>query len=174
MAKIISNYESLISGACEISKGSHKMFQHFDFAPFITIIFKVGNEIVDLYEKAKHNKELCGFLLKRCNFAVAAVKDLDIRRTEYVEFFSKKENFELIKGFCECIKRIREFVSRVSRLNKLMKYLSAYSVEDDLKKLVEEFDGYMTTLNFSFTLQSRDESLKLKEYMIKFNDLLFK
>src|SRR4051794_17961461 len=147
--------------ACTIIKGSFRLAQNFDnFVPVINIICKLGEEVIELYEKAKHNKELCGFLLKRCNFAVASVKDLDLRRTEYIEFFSKQENLELLIAFSKCIEKCKKFISRVSKLHKLMNYLFASSIEDDLKELVNEFDGYMRSLNFTFTIQTRDDAIK--------------
>ena len=54
-----------------------------------------------------------------------------------------------------------------------MKYLISYSIEDDLKNFLKEFDGYMMSLNFSFTLKSRDESIKIKDYVIQIYKLLF-
>jgi hypothetical protein len=159
--------------ASTIVKGLSNVAQNFDnFAPVIGKICKLGEEVIELYEKAKHNKELCGLLLKRCNCAVASVKDLDLRRTEYKEFFSKQENFELLTAFSTCIGKSKEFISRVSKLHKLMNYLLAGSIEDDLKELLDEFDGYMRSLNFSFTVQSRDDSIKIKDYVIQIHELL--
>ncbi|GBB94920.1 hypothetical protein RclHR1_02440014 [Rhizophagus clarus] len=157
-----------------IAKELLNFAQNFEsFAPIISKICKLGGDVIDLYEKAQHNKELCGFILKRCNCAVAAVKDLDIRRTEYIEFFSKERNFELLKAFSECIEKSKEFISRVSKLHKLMRYLFAGSIENDLNELVKEFDGYMMSLNFSFTMQTRDDSIKIKDYVIQIHELLY-
>src|SRR5205085_2403668 len=105
------------------AKGTTVVAQSFSqFAPLVGSFFKLGEEIIKLYESAKHNKELCGFLLQRCNCAIAAVRDLDIRKSENVEFFSKHENLTLFMGFVECMKKMKKFISRVSRLNRLVKY----------------------------------------------------
>lgn len=41
-------------------------------------------EIINLlYENAKYDKELCGFLPKKCNCAMASVRDLDIRKPNF-------------------------------------------------------------------------------------------
>src|SRR5207249_4215539 len=122
--------EDLISAACTVTIRALKITQNFeDFAPVIKTFLKIGIEIIELYEKAKHNKELCGFLLKRCNCATAAVKDLDIRKTENRGFFSEPENLKLLGDFNDCMKKIKEFILRVSKLNKLIKYLFANSIE---------------------------------------------
>jgi len=70
-------------------KGASKIVQNFkNFALNVKSFLKLEDENIILYEKAKHNEQLCGFLLKRCNCAIAALKDLEIRKTENVEFFS--------------------------------------------------------------------------------------
>src|SRR6266498_1983276 len=154
-------------------QGVFRSAQTFEaFAPYITSFLKLGEEIIELYDKAKHNKELCGFLLKRCNCAMAAVKDLNMRRTEDPEFFSKRQNEELFEEFIKCMKKIKVFIHRVGKLRKLIKYVMAQSIEDDLKDLVEEFDGCMASLNFSFNIQSRTETKKIKDYVTQIYELL--
>ncbi|PKB92566.1 hypothetical protein RhiirA5_444203, partial [Rhizophagus irregularis] len=45
-------------------KGVCSVAQNFgEFIPLIDKFIKLGEEVLLLYEKAKHNKELCGFLL---------------------------------------------------------------------------------------------------------------
>jgi hypothetical protein len=143
------------------------------FAPFITSFLDIGKEIIALYEKAEHNKELCGFLLKRCNFAMAEVQDLVIRKTEYSDFFSKQENLSLFKGFIDCMKRIKKFIADVSQFNKLKKFLYANSIEENCTRLEQEFEGYMNSLNFSFALRARNEFATMKYDMKQIKDLLF-
>ncbi len=162
--------ENLTLKARKTIKGSQN-FEAFD--PLIATFLKLGEEIIVLYEKAKHNKELCSFLLKRYIFAIAAVKNLDMRRTEDPEFFSKKGNVELFEEFIKCMKRIKEFIQRVGKLHKLIKYMMAHTIEKDLEGLIKEFDAYLISFNFSFTTQSRDDSKKIKDYVIQIYELLF-
>ncbi|CAB4445502.1 unnamed protein product [Rhizophagus irregularis] len=132
--------------------------QTFDeFAPLIGTFLALGDEIKRLYDKAKHNKELCSFLLKRCNGAMAAVRDLDMRKTENRGFFSKKGNLKLFVEFIKCMEKIKKFVANVSQLNKLKKYFYAKKIEEELNELVKEFNGYMSSLNFSINVQFTDD-----------------
>jgi hypothetical protein len=170
------NTSDTIANMCLVTdstfKGVCSVAQHFgEYIPLIGEFLKLGEEVITLYDKAKHNKELCGFLLKRCNCAMAAVRDLDIRRTENVEFFSKKENLKLFKEFVGCMGKIRKFVSRVSKLHKLLKYFAAYNIEQDFNDLILEFDGYMRSLNFSFVVQSRDEISKMRNEIRQIKDM---
>ncbi|UZO15522.1 uncharacterized protein OCT59_006941 [Rhizophagus irregularis] len=150
-----------------------RVAQNFgEFIPLIDKFIKLGEEVLLLYEKAKHNKELCGFLLNRCNCAMAAVRDLNIRKLENTEFFSKEENLRLFKEFIRCMEKIRKFVSRISKLHKLLKYFAASNIEQDFNDLILEFNGYMRSLNFSFVVQSRDELLKMRNDIREINDML--
>ncbi|CAB4474333.1 uncharacterized protein OCT59_006882 [Rhizophagus irregularis] len=154
-------------------KGVCSVAQNFgEFIPLIDKFIKLGEEVLLLYEKAKHNKELCGFLLNRCNCAMAAVRDLNIRKTENTEFFSKEENLRLFREFIRCMEKIRKFVSRISKLHKLLKYFAASNIEQDFNDLILEFDGYMRSLNFSFIVQSRDEISKMRNDIRDIKDML--
>ncbi|CAB4388393.1 unnamed protein product [Rhizophagus irregularis] len=157
---------TVVGGASSVAKNFS------EFAPLISSFLNVGNEIIKLYKKAKQHKELCGFLLKRCKFAMAAVEDLDLRKTENVEFFSKQENLTLFLGFINCMEGIKSFIAEVSQLKTLQKYLYTNSIEEKFTNLATEFDGYMQNLNFSFTIQSRDELLTVKNEIQQIKEIL--
>ncbi|CAG8541294.1 8523_t:CDS:2 [Rhizophagus irregularis] len=164
----------VLNVARTVIEGTSSVAKNFaTFAPFINSFLDIGKEIIALYEKAEHNKELCGFLLKRCNFAMAEVQDLVIRKTEYSDFFSKQENLSLFKGFIDCMKKIKKFIADVSQFNKLKKFLYANSIEENCTRLEQEFEGYMNSLNFSFALRARNEFATMKYDMKQIKDLLF-
>jgi hypothetical protein len=147
--------------------------QTFDeFAPLIGTFLALGDEIKKLYDKAKHNKELCSFLLKRCNGAMAAVRDLDMRKTESRGFFSKKGNLKLFEEFIKCMEKIKKFVANVSQLNKLKKYFYAKKIEEELNELVKEFNGYMNSLNFSINVQFTDDFATVKSDLKGIKEIL--
>ncbi|PKB98603.1 kinase-like protein [Rhizophagus irregularis] len=147
--------------------------QTFDeFAPLIGTFLALGDEIKKLYDKAKHNKELCSFLLKRCNGAMAAVRDLDMRKTENRGFFSKKGNLKLFEEFIKCMEKIKKFVANVSQLNKLKKYFYAKKIEEELNELVKEFNGYMSSLNFSISVQFTDDFATVKSDLKGIKEIL--
>ncbi|RHZ89731.1 hypothetical protein Glove_11g34 [Diversispora epigaea] len=151
------------------------------FAPYVDLIskvFKVGDEIIYLYQKAEHNKDICSCLTIRTNAAVAAVRDLQIRKTENEEFFSNKHNLELFEKFVDCIFNIKVYISDVSQLGGLRKYMLTNTIGERYKELSSEFDGLMQSLNFAIILKnqvdvskeleiiSRDVS-QVKEYLQK-------
>ncbi|CAB4433514.1 unnamed protein product [Rhizophagus irregularis] len=143
-----------------------------EFTPLIKSFLALGKEIISLYEKAEHHKELCSFLLQRCNCAMATVEDLYIRKTENEKFFFKQGNLNLFKDFIKCIKRIKSFIEEISQLGKYRKFLLANNIEETFSKLITEFDGYMNSLNFSFTIQAIDEFKVIKNETREIKELL--
>ncbi|CAB4388270.1 unnamed protein product [Rhizophagus irregularis] len=143
-----------------------------EFTPLIKSFLALGKEIISLYEKAEHHKELCSFLLQRCNCATATVEDLYIRKTENEKFFFKQGNLNLFKDFIKCIKRIKNFIEEISQLGKYRKFLLANNIEETFSKLITEFDGYMNSLNFSFTIQAIDEFKVIKNETREIKELL--
>ncbi|RIA81298.1 kinase-like domain-containing protein, partial [Glomus cerebriforme] len=142
------------------------------YAPLIKQFFDIGKEIVILYEKAEHNKEICSLLLQKYNCARIAVQDLDMRKTENVTFFSKKENYELFRNFIICMQRIRKFIGDVSQLNRVKKYFFANNIESIFTELINEFEGCMNSLNFSFSVQSRNEIMIIKTEIRQLSELI--
>ncbi|GBC05371.1 hypothetical protein RclHR1_00620011 [Rhizophagus clarus] len=169
----MSSLELSITAGFTIIEGASNVAQNFSaFAPLIKQFFDIAKEIVILYEKAEHNREICSFLLQRCNCARVAVEDLDMRKTENVSFFSRKENFDLFKDFIKCMQRIKNFIGDVSQLNRLKKYFFANNIEETFTKLISEFEGYMNSLKFSFIVQSRNELIIIKNEIKQLTELL--
>ncbi|CAI2164743.1 7887_t:CDS:2 [Funneliformis geosporum] len=161
------------SNVCTIIKGAHCIVRSFEeFNPLINTFLSLGNEIITLYEKAEHNKKLCSILLKRVNCAYAAVKDLNIRKTENTQFFFKNENLKIFEDFIKCIREIKNFIEDISHLNKLRRFFYTGGINDTFQKLTKEFDGYMNSLNFSFIVESRDEFATMKDDVNQIKDIL--
>ncbi|GBC07600.1 hypothetical protein RclHR1_07560004 [Rhizophagus clarus] len=156
-----------------VAKGFCCIAQNIEeFTPLIKSFLALGKEIISLYEKAEYHKELCSFLLQRCNCAMATVEDLYIRKTENERFFFKQGNLNLFKEFIKCIKRIKNFIEEISQLGKYRKFLLANNIEETFSKLITEFDGYMNSLNFSFTIQAIDEFKRIKNETREIKEIL--
>src|SRR6266498_3926883 len=147
-----------IKGPCNMGR----IFE--EFKPLIKSFLLIGKEIIELYEKAEYHKELCGFLLQRCNCAMATVQDLKIRKTENTKFFSKKANLNLFKEFIEWMNKTREVIKELGQLSKFKRLMYVNNIEETITNLLKEFDDHMNELNFSFTIQDRDEDLMMMKY----------
>ncbi|KAF0523914.1 kinase-like protein [Gigaspora margarita] len=117
------------------------------FAPLIEIFYKLGEDIVTLYQKAEHNKRLCSYLTKRVNSAVAIMRDLEIRKQDNQEFFMESTNLQLIKDFVKCMLDIRKFAADVSQLSTFGISFNSANIVQKYKDLSNRFEGYLTSLN---------------------------
>jgi hypothetical protein len=130
------------------------------FSKFVPLIAEVANildQIVDLYQSAEHNKRICGSLIDRVSAAEAAVRNLKIRRDQNKSFFNQK-NLILLQRLVHNIQQIKRFVSEVSQLKGLTKYVQAKSIERNFKDLCRDFDSNVGTLNFAITVDSRNRA----------------
>ncbi|CAG8536505.1 9058_t:CDS:2 [Acaulospora morrowiae] len=127
-----------------------------NFVPFgslISNIYKAGEEIISLYQKAEYHKEICSHMTQRVIAAMAAVKDLKTRKNENEKFFTE-ENLQIFKGFVRCMWKIRDYISEISQLGKMRKIIKANMIEQKFKELTLEFEGYMKSLQFAIIVQS--------------------
>ncbi|CAG8762323.1 8756_t:CDS:2, partial [Racocetra fulgida] len=146
------------------------------FIPLFHEIANISNDITDLYKTAYTNKRICGVLLDRVQAAEAAVKNLIIREKERSEFFTGPNNV-IIRRLVGTMKNIRDFIKEISKLNSLRKYLVSKGIEERFKELTKEFDGYMSNLKFTITIELRAQierdNLALRTDQEETNQLLF-
>src|SRR5205814_2037503 len=139
--------------------------------PFVNVFTPAVEEYLS---KVEYNKISCDFLLKRCGCVMAAVRDLDIRKTENAEFFSKREILILFKEFLEYMKMINIFIAYVNQLNCVNLLYYADVIENQFIILESEFEGYMNSLNFTFIAQSRDELAIINNEIKQIREILLR
>ncbi|CAG8745296.1 32482_t:CDS:2, partial [Gigaspora margarita] len=117
------------------------------FAPLIEIFFKLGEDIVTLYQKAEYNKHLFSDLIEQVNSAVAAMRDLEMGKPDNQEFFVESTSLQFIKDFVKCMLDIRQFVVGVSQLSSFGTFFNSANSIQKSKDLSNRFNGYLTSLN---------------------------
>ncbi|GBC04282.1 hypothetical protein RclHR1_00560009 [Rhizophagus clarus] len=130
------------------------------FANFLPLISEIGNsfnEIVKLAQAAEHNIRTCAVLLQRVYAAVLAV--LDQRNRE--EFFNNK-NYLNLQNLANVISKIKKFISDISQMKSLIKYIQAKSIEKTFEELCKEYDSCVNALSFSINIKTVDELGQLK------------
>src|SRR5579859_1891494 len=85
MEPTVSTMSSICAGVEVVTKVA---VPFANFLPLIGEVAKLFNEIVDIYQKAEHNKRICGVMLDRVQVAETAVINLKNRREENENFFS--------------------------------------------------------------------------------------
>ncbi|PKY39532.1 kinase-like protein [Rhizophagus irregularis] len=134
------------------------------FAKFLPLINEIGNffnEIIELVEDAEHNKRICEILKNRVRVAELSVQDLREKRKDRQDFFNKL-NYIRLQELSIIITRIKNFISEISQMKTLIKYLKEKNIEKIFKELCEEFDVYINLLSFSINVNIADELEQLK------------
>ncbi|RIB10205.1 hypothetical protein C2G38_2106677 [Gigaspora rosea] len=144
------------SGNEVVKKNSFNSVESSTYEPFDQLIktfLKLKEDIVTIYQKAEYNKHLCNFLTKRVYSASAVIKDLEIRKYDNVEFFTKPSNLKLIEDFLNCILDIKEFITDISQLGASINFSQTREITQRYKELSTKFNEYMTSLNFVISYQ---------------------
>ncbi|PKC76252.1 hypothetical protein RhiirA1_513262 [Rhizophagus irregularis] len=163
-----SRYENLNIDNRELKKYSLNLIGHIltkntkaipstKFVPLISEIENNFNEIVKLTQAAEHNKRTCEILKERSQSVNLVV--LDLRSKE--EFFNNK-NYFYTNNLINIITQIKKFISDISQMKSLIKYIKAKNIEKIFKELCEEFDSCINSLPFSIDVNIDDELGQLK------------
>ncbi|PKY31500.1 hypothetical protein RhiirB3_475219, partial [Rhizophagus irregularis] len=131
------------------------------FLPLINEIENFFNEIIELVEAAEHNQRTCEILKNRVRVAELAVRDLRDKKKDREDFFNKI-NYIRLQELSTIIKQIKKFISEISLMKTLIKYLKEKSVEKIFKELCMEFDSCINLLSFSINVEIADELEQLK------------
>ncbi|PKY24723.1 kinase-like protein [Rhizophagus irregularis] len=133
------------------------------FVPLINEFGAIFDEIIDIVEAAEHNKRTCGVLLKRVHVANSVVRQFREKKDDPV--FFNKENYLSLQRLTVIIGQIKIFVSEISQLKTLKKYIGAKNIEKTFADLCKEFDSSFNFLLVSIDL-NRSKSIedKLEEF----------
>ncbi|CAG8719715.1 2085_t:CDS:2, partial [Funneliformis mosseae] len=69
-----------------------------------------------------------------------------------------------------CIREIRNFIENISHLNRLQRVFQTSDINETFNKLTKEFDGYMSNLQLSIAVESRNDLITIKDGVA---DILF-
>ncbi|CAG8524463.1 5844_t:CDS:2 [Ambispora leptoticha] len=170
---VTASTSSALEGITVVAGSAGKVTNFAAFAPLITDVSKLVEETVNLYQTAEHNKRVCGVLLDRMIAAEAAVKNLKIHQSEYLEFFKNINNFITFQKLKNTIEGTKRFISEISQMKGLRKFTTGVSQTNQIKRKFEEltleFDGLMAQLHFTITIDARSQQRKDHEYLDTIN-----
>ncbi|CAG8447392.1 10996_t:CDS:2 [Ambispora gerdemannii] len=145
--------QNTMSLAASFSKGAANVADVLSpFIPLISNITILVREVVDLYQAAEHNKRICHSLLERVNNAEYVAKDIHNRRKEYEDDLKSKDFYIKFKGLVEVIKRIKIFISQVSQIKGIRKFVNANEIQNEFERLTREFDSTLRDISFRITI----------------------
>ncbi|CAB4488123.1 unnamed protein product [Rhizophagus irregularis] len=139
------------------------------FLKFIPLIKEIGaifDEIIDVVEAAEHNKRTCKLLENRVQVADLVVKKLRKDKELNEEFFINK-NFSYLQDLTEIIRRIKKFISEVSQVKTLVKYIRAKNIEKTFAELCKEFDSSFNLLSVSIDAKILGQLKSIDDNILK-------
>ncbi|CAB5382527.1 unnamed protein product [Rhizophagus irregularis] len=152
--------ELTLSTVCAGREAASKVEIPFaDFLQLIDEVTKLYNEIVEIYQKAEHNKRICEAMLNRVKIADTALKNLRIRN---LDFFSKK-NYDNFRNLVIIIKEIRQFLIEITKSSGFEKLTGTSSINENFSNLIDKFETAIKPLQFSLIIYfNADDYKKVK------------
>ncbi|RIA99443.1 kinase-like domain-containing protein [Glomus cerebriforme] len=120
--------------------------------PELEIAIKIANTIIDIYEQAKYNREICRIMTDRVELAMASIKLLKRNKVENGEKFQEKGYHKSFIRFNNILRDIQKFIEEVSGIKGFKKYLVAKYVKDEFEKIREEFDHSYKALQLAISI----------------------
>ncbi|CAG8484607.1 12475_t:CDS:2 [Dentiscutata heterogama] len=126
------------------------------YVPFVNMVKILVDEIKKIYEDAECNKDICLIMSHRVTIAECAM-------TQMLAFNQNENYFQKcylsFKRFEITLKNIKEFTTKVSKLEGYRKFFSASEIKKKFDKLTEEYDTSMKDLNFTMAIASESQRM---------------
>ncbi|CAG8641155.1 10507_t:CDS:2, partial [Racocetra fulgida] len=122
-------------------------------------------KISKAYEDAEYNRKTCRILTDRADDVLTAVKILFRRRDEEVDKFLDDYYVKSFIKLHRVLRDIKEFISNVSQLKGLSKFVSAEDIRKRCIVLINELESSCVDLNLNTTISAEDKRLVQKSLM---------
>ncbi|CAB4474360.1 unnamed protein product [Rhizophagus irregularis] len=153
----IENSHDLIG--CILTE-STKVIPFPKFFPLISEISNVLNEIIEITQTTEYCKRICDMLKQRVDAVDLAVRDFKVKK--YNQGFFNHNNYIYLQKLVNVITQIKNFMTEISQMKTLIKYIQVESIEKTFKDLCKEFDDCINSLAFTITIKNSDELEQLK------------
>ncbi|CAB4433379.1 unnamed protein product [Rhizophagus irregularis] len=153
----IENSHGLIG--CILTE-STKVIPFPKFFPLISEISNVLNEIIEITQTTEYYKRICDMLKQRVDAVDLAVRDFKVKK--YNQGFFNHNNHIYLQKLVNVITQIKNFMTEISQMKTLIKYIQVESIEKAFKDLCKEFDDCINSLAFTITIKNSDELEQLK------------
>ncbi|CAG8587363.1 25579_t:CDS:2, partial [Racocetra persica] len=122
-------------------------------------------KISKAYEGAEYNRKTCRVLTDRADDVLTAVKILFRRRDEEEDKFLDDYYVKSFIKLHRVLRDIKEFISNVSQLKGLSKFVSAEDIRKRCIVLINELESSCVDLNLNTTISVEDKRLVQKSLM---------
>ncbi|KAF0555160.1 kinase-like protein [Gigaspora margarita] len=131
--------------------------QSINFSTFLPLFGRLDTLFCDVrksYENIQLNKGICQVLYQCIISAESKVKTLRYSTHNHITF-ATLENFKLFQKFFQNVKNVKNFIENVSNIRGLKPFIqkinsdiSLERINNEVTKLLKEFNESMTSLNF--------------------------
>ncbi|CAJ0906681.1 12237_t:CDS:2 [Entrophospora sp. SA101] len=132
------------------------------FKPFIPLISTsnaVMEQILEIFQNAEYNKNICNVFLDRVDFALAYIKTLERKKEENQHLFRDENYYKYFVRFTTVLSEIKTFLKDITHLSGYSKYNSAKNFEEMFGNLTREVDTVMNNLKFKMIVTPEDQRL---------------
>nr|CAG8476319.1 10023_t:CDS:2 [Entrophospora candida] len=108
------------------------------FVPLISTSNAVMEQILEIFQNAEYNKNICNVFLDRVDFALAYIKTLERKKEENQHLFRDENYYKYFVRFTTVLSEIKTFLKDITHLSGYSKYNSAKNFEEMFGNLTRE------------------------------------
>ncbi|RIB28442.1 kinase-like domain-containing protein [Gigaspora rosea] len=123
--------------------------------PMLESALALIDEIIQIFERAQCNKNICKLLKDRVIAAEAVIKILQ-QRVENGEKLDKTYQ-EAFLRFKNSLENIKIYTEQVSQIQGIKRYLNANEIRENFFRLTEEYDACMNDLHFTMIVSYEEQ-----------------
>ncbi|RIA96647.1 kinase-like domain-containing protein [Glomus cerebriforme] len=127
------------------------------YLPLIEIATELIKKIIDIYELAEYNRNICETLVNRVKLTENAISTLKRRQQKNEDKLRNDEYYKAFNRFIYVLKEIKEFAADISDIHGFRKYTKAYFVKEKFQKLTKDYDIAMKDLHFPIAVSNEEE-----------------
>jgi hypothetical protein len=136
------------------------------YIPLIKVATDLISKIIDIYETAEYNKNICETLVDRVKLTEHAIDTLKRRKQKNEDKLRDDEYYKAFNRFIYVLREIKEFAADITNIQGFRKYTKAYFVKENFQKLTDDYDVAMRDLHFTIAV-ANEEQRKLDEEALK-------
>ncbi|CAB4467417.1 unnamed protein product [Rhizophagus irregularis] len=128
--------------------------------PELEVAIKLANIIIDIYERAKINREICRIMADRVELAMTSIRLLIRNKDENDEILHRKGYYKSVMRFNRVLGDIKGFIEEISGVKGFKKYVYANYIKGKFEEYRDEFDHAYKALQLAITIEQFVDSEK--------------
>ncbi|EXX53753.1 uncharacterized protein OCT59_028458 [Rhizophagus irregularis] len=136
------------------------------YLPLIKVAIDLIIKIIDIYETAEYNKNICETLVNRVKLTETAINTLQRRKQKNEDKLRDEGYYKAFNRFIYVLTEIKEFAAEITNIHGFRKYTRAYFVKENFHKLTNDYDIAMKDLHFTIAI-ANEEQRKIDEEALK-------